>query len=126
MNTFDPFDMRQTFDPADLKDVLGTMVCPRMLRAWRNRSNVTRAAWQRAAFKLTGDHDNGGALYTACAEFCNPPTWTFDGTAPYLTRVYWQSLAARLPGFLASPPEKALSRYQWEQRNPLTSRLHMV
>ncbi len=84
------------------------------------------AAWQRAAFKLTGDHDNGGALYTACAEFCNPPTWTFDGTAPYLTRVYWQSLAARLPGFLASPPEKALSRYQWEQRNPLTSRLHMV
>ena len=113
-----------TFDPADLQDVLGTMVCSRMLRAWRNRSNATRTDWARAAFKLTGDHDNGGALYAACGEFCDPPFWTFNG--PQLSIIFWQSLAARLPGFLACPPEKALSRYHYEQRNPLTSRPHMV
>jgi hypothetical protein len=102
------------FSPAEMQAVLGGIRCDKMTRAWRNRSNVTRWKWEAAARDLLGDSKHAGALYVACGELCNPPDWTFDGAT--WPPEFWENLARRLPGFVNHPPEKALSRWQYEQR----------
>jgi hypothetical protein len=42
----------------------------------------------------------------------------FDGGK--MTPGNWQEIAGKLPGFIADPPELALSRYRYEVRHGLT------
>lgn len=94
----------------DLKIVLTGITCDKMLRAWRNRSNVTRWKWEAAAGVLFGIRRHGGSLYAACAELTDTP-WVFDGA----TFRYWDALAAKLPAMIEFPTEQALSRGEYDR-----------
>lgn len=94
--------------PAELQAVLGKISCDKMARAWRNRRPITNCKWRLAASKLLGNSKHGGALYVACGEFGE----TFDGGR--LTPSDWANLAARIPEIIRNPPEKALSRREYD------------
>jgi hypothetical protein len=103
---------------AALQAAMGDFRCEKMLRAWRNRSPVTQAAWlTRASALLTqtpaSPNDRGelaAALYVACGELCGPPG-TFAPAAWPMDE--WQRLAALLPGIVKYRPEKLLSRGEY-------------
>ena len=108
------------FPSADeLRAGLAGMVCDKMLRAWRNRSNVTRAKWEAAARRLLDDAKHAGALYAACSDYCNPPDWTFEPDK--WPAVFSRALAGRLPGCVKYPPEKAPSRGEYDKRRKGTT-----
>jgi hypothetical protein len=121
-NPIDPAALKAAFagyERYNGRELTGGFSCAKMLRAWRNRSNVTRWAWEAIAAKALNDRRYAAALYVACGEFCDP-SWDFE---PHKwPPAYWESLANRLPHFILFPPEKALSRGEWEQRQKAQSR----
>lgn len=83
----------------------------KMARAWRNRSNVTRWAWEACAAKL-GDRQIASVLYAACSDLSpdgqfDPSTWT---------PVIWGSLSHLVEEYQTNRPDKALSRFEFELR----------
>ncbi len=86
--------------------------CEKMQRAWRNRSPVTASGWHRLALALTGNSDHAGPLYAACSEVSTAGTFI----AAELTVDQWEQLAKCLASFILNPPDKALSRYGFENR----------
>jgi hypothetical protein len=108
-----------TITAADLQNAFAGFSCNRMQRAWRNRSNVTCWAWEDRAGRL-GDRRLAAVLYAACSELhpgqvFDPSYWPANYSA-----AFWATIAARLPALLKNPPERALSRGQYEQRQSLT------
>ena len=101
-------------DAAALKTAFAGFTCDKMGRAWRNRSNVTRWAWEDRAANL-GNRALASVLYAACGELCDqqldPAGWT---------AAYWDTLAGLIEGFLAYKPDKALSRGEYEARRKET------
>jgi hypothetical protein len=98
-------------DAATLQAAFADFRCDRMQRAWRNRSNVTRWAWQDRAAKA-GDRTLAPLLYAACGELSpfglfEPESWP---------AAHWATVAGRLPALLDYPPDKALSRGEYEAR----------
>ncbi len=85
--------------------------CEKMQRAWRNRSPVTASGWHRLALALTGNSDHAGPLYAACGEFSTAGTFI----AAELTVDQWEQLAKCLAGYMVCLPDKALTRYGYEQ-----------
>lgn len=83
----------------------------KMGRAWRNRSNITRWAWENCAAKL-GNRQLAGILYAACAELSGerfePAGWSPE---------QWETLARLIESYQAEKPDKALSRFEFERRN---------
>jgi hypothetical protein len=101
-----------------LQAVLGTLRCEKMRRAWRNRC-LTQDRWFRAARELLArtpaslvdPHRLAAALYCACGEH----TWTDDSFRPEsLAPAAWERIAQDTHEYLWNPPEKSLTRGEYE------------
>lgn len=114
--------------PAILQAILGGVKCPRMARAWRNRSPVTQCDWARRCRELfcggetlgeisLGElHAKAACVYAACGWYCyRAGTDTFDGTMVMARG--WELIATLAEDFLIMPPDQALGRYAWELRH---------
>lgn len=73
--------------PEKLKAVLAGVTCPRMMRAWRNRSLVTQNRWRNYGRTLVGnatgsnwhEYDKlGRCLYATCGAFTLGFTFVAD------------------------------------------------
>jgi len=114
--------------PAILQAVLGGVKCPRMARAWRNRSNVTQCDWAHRCRELfcgretlgeisLGElHVKAAAVYAACSYYAERGGGNeFDGrTVPPRG---WELIATLAEDFLIVPPDRALGRWAWEARH---------
>ena len=107
-------------DAATIKAAFAGFTGEKMLRAWRNRSPVTCSYWTfrartllGAAASLTDVWKLAAALYAACSEF----TWT-DGSfrADTLAMAAWVRIAEHTAAYILNPPERALSRGEYELR----------
>lgn len=100
-------------DLEKLKDVLVSMKCSKMSRAWRTRSNVTQEAWIQAVRKITGRRLGGessaGCLYTACAWYAmRCGSYTFEGAA--IPPTGWRVIQAMSIDLASMKPTKAMSQ----------------
>ena len=110
------------FDPDRLQVILGGIACPKMRRAWRNRSNVTHWQWVAYARELQGADANqdriwkiAACLYVACGWYASRSgSETFDGSA-ILTRG-WALIGLLTEDFYHNLPDRAMTRGQWEQQ----------
>lgn len=90
-----------------IKEVLKDYKCPRMARAWRNRSLVTRLQWVGFARKILINADSQELWkYAACLYIaCGPED--FDGNTADFNKI-----EKRFQEYLINTPEKALERDQ--------------
>jgi len=84
--------------------------CDKMARAWRNRSPVTSSPWWNFSHEVAGNTDYAGCFYAACGEFAVDGIFTADS----LTSEQLAKLAKIIVAYIRKPPEKALSRGQYE------------
>jgi len=85
--------------------------CDKMARAWRNRSPVTSSPWWNFSHEVAGNTDYAGCFYAACGEFAVDGIFTADS----LTSEQLAKLAKIIVAYIRKPPEKALSRGQFDQ-----------
>jgi len=110
------------FDPNRLQTELGNVTCPKMRRAWRNRSNVTQWQWVAYARKLQGADANqpriwkiAACLYVACGWYASRSgSEVFNGSA--MPTRGWELIGLLSEDFYHNPPDRALTRGQWEQQ----------
>ena len=111
--------MTEKMTPVKLQAALATMVCPRMARAYRNRTFVTQNQWRGYAQRLVGNsmgsnwHEYdalGRALYATCAMFLHTDG-TFHGDAKGIDWVYFCDWLQRNR---ATPPNSAWTHAQYE------------
>jgi hypothetical protein len=108
-----------TIKAAALEAALGDFRCQKMRRAWRSRSPVTHGDWTSPARKLLGKDaglDDVGklaaALYAAASDFSPGGLFAPAAWPPHT----WKQLSGRLRAYRANPPDKALSRGQYEAK----------
>ncbi len=122
--------------PAILQAVLGGVKCPRMARAWRNRSPVTQCYWARRCrelfcggetlgeISLSELHVKAAAVYAACSFYAcrcyaeRKGGNEFDGST--VPPRGWELIATLAEDFLIVPPDRALGRWAWEARHKST------
>ena len=110
------------FNPIRLRTLLGNIACPKMRRAWRNRSNVTQWQWVAYARKLQGTDANlpriwkiAACLYVACGWYASrSESEVFDGST--IPTRGWELIGLLSEDFHHNPPDRALTRGQWEQQ----------
>jgi hypothetical protein len=110
------------------QEVLGTIVCRKMRRAWRNRSNVTQGEWCGYARQILGESTDAlgtdapkytakfaACLYVACGWYAaRCGSEVFDGTT--IPPQGWNLIQAMTEDFIVSPPDRALTRGAWEDQ----------
>ena len=109
-----------TIKAAALEAALSNYHCRKMHRAWRTRSNVTRSKWTEPARALLGEAASltdvwtvAALLYAAASDFS--PAGKFEPAA--LDLETWKMLSDRLQAYHANPPDKALSRGQYDEKH---------
>jgi hypothetical protein len=113
-------------DAASLEAALEKCRCDKMRRVWRSRSPVTQNKWAGPAADLskataTSEEKSklAAALYAAASDFS--PGGKFRPAA--LNVQEWKQLAKRVREYLTDPPEKALSRGQYEAKRRAARKL---
>jgi len=103
-----------------LEAALGNYRCDKMGRAWRTRSNVTRSKWTEPARVLLGEAASltevwtlAALLYAAASNYS--PSGNFRPAAFDLNT--WKRLLGQLRTYCANPPDKALSRGQYDEKH---------
>lgn len=114
-------------NPATLQAVLGGVKCPRMARAWRNRSPVTQCHWARLCRELFGElplgelHVKAAAVYAACSYYACRTYAEREGGNEFDSCTVpsrgWELIATLAEDFLIVPPDRALGRAAWEARH---------
>jgi len=112
-----------TIKGTSLEAALGDFRCDKMRRAWRTRSPVTHGKWAERACKLLGAAADlsavghlAAALYATASDF-SPGGLFAPATWPPHT---WKRLSGRLRAYRANPPDKAISRGQYEAKRRAT------
>jgi hypothetical protein len=107
--------------PAVLQATLGGIKCPHMVRAWRNRSNVTQCNWARLCRDIFGEltlvelHRRAAFVYAACSWYTRRAgSDTFDGAT--VPAKGWELIATLAEDFGVAPPDEALGRGAWEAK----------
>lgn len=104
------------------REVLTTVTCPKMRRAWRNRSNVTQWEWCDRARRILGESVDAlgtdapqyvakfaACLYVACGWYASRcGSEVFDGAT--VPPQGWNLIQAMTEDFVVSPPDRALTR----------------
>jgi len=85
--------------------------CDKMARAWRNRSPVGSSPWWNFSHEVAGNTGYAGCFYAACGELAVDGVFTADS----LTPEQLEKLAKIIVAYIRKPPEKALSRGQFDQ-----------
>jgi len=111
-------------NPVTLRKILGSVTHPRMCRAWRNRSNVTRWQWEAFARQVLEESGPGSGidfrklaacLYVACGWYAaRSGSDTFDGAA--VPTRGWLLIGLMTEDFLECTPDRALTRGAWEEQ----------
>ena len=108
-----------TIKGTSLEAALGDFRCDKMRRAWRTRSPVTHGKWAERARKLLGAAADlsavghlAAALYAAASDFSRNGNFRPTALEPHT----WKLLSGRLRSYRAEPPEKALSRGQYDAK----------
>ncbi len=114
-------------NPAILQATLGGVKCPRMARAWRNRSYATQCNWARRCRELFSElplaelHVKAAAVYAACSYYACRCYDEREGGNEFDGRTVpprgWELIATLAEDFLIVPPDRALSRGTWEARH---------
>lgn len=112
----------ETMTPETIKAALETAKCPKMRRAWRNRSNVTHWQWVAYARKLRGADANlqrvwelAACLYVACGWYASRSgSEIFDGRN--IPARGWALIGLMTEDFLEKTPDRALTRGAWEKQ----------
>ena len=101
---------------ADFGQQRGRQVCgEHMQRHWRNRSPVTQSYWADYARRLLGagsysdEHRLAAALYVACGNYSHDCFWPET-----LCPAEWAAIASFTNAYYYGPPDKALTRGEWE------------
>lgn len=103
----------------DYQAALQGMVCPRMLRAWRNRTNRTRGIWSEAVYDIIKwPHRNvqivvpTACLYVACGWYVEKNGGdAFYGSHPDLEN--WKLIRELALDLILAPPEKTMMSCTW-------------
>jgi len=108
-----------TIKGTSLEAALGDFRCDKMGRAWRSRSPVTQSNWATRARKLLGTASEqsaetplAAALYAAASDFSKSGDFCPVAWEPHT----WKLFSGRLRTYRAKPPEKALSRGQYDAK----------
>ena len=108
-----------TIKGTSLEAALGDFDCDKMRRAWRTRSPVTHGKWAERARKLLGAAADlsavgrlAAALYAAASDFSKSGNFSPVAWEPHT----WKLLSGRLRTYRAKPPEKALSRGEYDAK----------
>lgn len=109
---------------SDYQRILSHETCPKMRRAWRNRSNVTHDQWVRYAKQLLpspavntlGDcYRLAACLYVACGWYaarCGSETFSGSNIPPQ----GFELIRVMTEDFLTNTPDRALTRLAWEEQ----------
>lgn len=107
--------------PENIQAALETARCPKMCRAWRNRSNVTHWQWVAYARKLRGADANlkriwelAACLYVACGWYVNRGRGTETFIGREVPTRGWALIGLMTEDFLENTPDRALTRGAWE------------
>lgn len=99
------------------------LTSPRMRRAWRNRTWVTKMAWIRRTDAAFGDICNpteirliASRLYTACSVAAYEGVFMGDAMRP----IDWRYVTLNLNKYIKTTPDHALRRSEFEALHPLT------
>ena len=108
-----------TIKGTTLEAALGDFRYDKMRRAWRTRSPVTHGKWAERARKLLGAAADlsavgrlAAALYAAASDFSKSGNFSPVAWEPHT----WKLLSGRLRTYRAKPPEKALSRGEYDAK----------
>ena len=99
------------------------LTSPRMRRAWRNRSLVTRNDWTRCTRAAFGDLCTPNeilriapCLYVACSVAAYEGVFTGAAMRP----IDWMYVTLNLNKYIKTTPDRALHRREFEALHPLT------
>ena len=112
----------ETMTPENIQATLATAKCPKMRRAWRNRSNVTHWQWVAYARELRGADANlqrvwklAACLYVACGWYAGRSgSEIFVGHD--IPAKGWALIGLTAEDFLENTPDCALTQGAWEQQ----------